>query len=268
MSLNLDSVNAKLQRADQHNQFLHNEIAAWMATNSYVTRPVVSSDNTRYSIVAYLTGKEPPLQAWTLVAGDCLHNLRCVLDHLVYAIAVHQSGANPPPVENKLQFPIADSHANFQSSTFRIASLSAPVQAAIESVQPYNRTHPKLPPPLAVLRDLENIDKHRFLRLAYTGIGDIDVELGGVPNPLAGQPAQIPHDGEIKDGTEVVAFVFSAPNPGMKFVKAQMDLMISLWHGKKNPTDHPWHERNEAHTVLQFLADEVRAVVATVSAAA
>src|SRR5579883_2994964 len=58
MSLNLDSVNAKLQRADQHNQFLHDEIAAWMATNSYVTRPVVSPDQTRYAIVAYHTGKK------------------------------------------------------------------------------------------------------------------------------------------------------------------------------------------------------------------
>lgn len=239
-----------------------------MATNSYITRPVISPDKTGYSIVAYLTGKEPPLQSWTLVAGDCLHNLRCALDHLVYAIAVHQSGANPPPDQSKLQFPIADNRANFQNSTFRVASLSAPVQAAIDAVQPYNRTHPKLPPPLSVLRDLENIDKHRFLRLAYAGIGEIEVELGGVPDPRAGEPTQIAHDGEIKDGTEVIAFVFSAPSPGIKFVKVQTDLMISLWHGKKNPNDHPWHERNEAHTVLKFLADEVRAVVVTVAAAA
>lgn len=61
--------------------------------------------------------------------------------------------------------------------------------------------------------------------------------------------------------------MFAAPNPGMKFVKAQMDLMISLWHGNKDPTDHPWHERNEAHTILKLFVDEVRAVVASVATA-
>ena len=46
-----------------------------------------------------------------------------------------------------------------------------------------------------------------------------------------------------------------------------MDLMISLWHGKKNLTAHAWHERKEVHTVLKLLADEVRAVITTVTAA-
>jgi hypothetical protein len=267
MSLNLDSVNAKLQRAEQHMQSLQNEITAWMATEPYVTRPVVNADSTRYSIIAYLVGKEPPLQAWTLVVGDSLHNLRCALDHLVYAIAVHESGTDPPPDENKLMFPIAATLVKFNESAQRIRTLSAPVRDAIEAVQPYRRPHPKLPPPLAILRDLENIDKHRLLRLAFAGIGDAEIELGGVPNPYAGQPELTSNAGDIKDGTEVVAFVFNAPNPGMKFVKAKTDLMISLWHGKKDPSDHPWHERNECHTVLTLLTSEVRTVVNTVVAA-
>jgi hypothetical protein len=73
--------------------------------------------------------------------------------------------------------------------------------------------------------------------------------------------------GDIKDGAEVIAFVFNASNPGMKFVKAKTDLMISLWHGKKDPSDHLWHERNECHTVLTLLASEARTVVNAVVAA-
>ena len=262
MSLNLDSVNGKIQRAEHHNQFLSDEIAAWMATNSYTTRQVVSPNKKRFSIVADLVGSEPPVKTWTLVVGDCLHNLRCALDHLVFAIAVHQSGTTSPPDEHRFQFPIADSHANFQKSVSRIVSLSAPVQSAIEAIQPYNRPHPKLPPPLSILRDLENVDKHRFLRLAYAGIGDIDVELRARTGP---KPTEIAHEGEIKNGTEIVAYEFPAPNPDAHFVRTNMDLMISLWHGKKNPTDHAWHERNEVHTVLKLLADEVQAVVTAVA---
>jgi hypothetical protein len=41
--------------------------------------------------------------------GDCLPNLRCALDHLVYAIAIHESGQSPPPCEGSLAFPICDS---------------------------------------------------------------------------------------------------------------------------------------------------------------
>ena len=84
-----------------------------------------------------------------------------------------------PPDENKLMFPITDSAVKFNEAAQRIRSLSAPVRKAIEDVQPFNRPHPKLPPLLAILRDFENIDKHRLLRLAYASIID-DCLIGGV----------------------------------------------------------------------------------------
>ena len=116
MGLNLDSVEAKLQRAQQHIQNLQDEIAPWMAKASYIISPQVNGDSTRYSLIAHLVGKEPPLQRWTLMAGDSLHNLRCALDHLVYAIAVHESGTEPPPDGNKLMFPITDTAKKMQSN--------------------------------------------------------------------------------------------------------------------------------------------------------
>src|SRR4051794_32749877 len=50
--------------------------------------------------------EEPPLDRWSLVAGDCVHNLRSALDNLIYAIAIYQSRQNPPPDDKSLQFPI------------------------------------------------------------------------------------------------------------------------------------------------------------------
>jgi hypothetical protein len=195
MSLNLDSVEAKLQRAEQHIQAIQDEIQPWMAKASYTISPQVNADSTRYSLIAHLVGDEPPLQRWTLMAGDSLHNLRCVLDHLVYAIAVHEAGTVPPPDENKLMFPITDTAAKFQESAQRIRTLSAPVRKAIEDVQPYNRPHLDLPPLLAVLRDLENIDKHRLLQMAYAAISEAEIEIAGVQSPAVRHAETIPYAG-------------------------------------------------------------------------
>ncbi|MGB2633477.1 MAG: hypothetical protein WAM58_06035 [Candidatus Acidiferrum sp.] len=189
------------------------------------------------------------------------------MDHLVYAIAIHESGTVSPPDENKLMFPITDSTVKFNEAAQRIRSLSAPVRKAIEDVQPFNRPHPKLPPLLAILRDLENIDKHRLLRLAYASISEADLELAGRQSPAVTRHEEFPYAGEIVDGTEVFAIAFDAPNPGMTFIKRNLDLQVSLWHGKKDPSDPDWHDRNEVHTLLGVLATEVRTVIDSVVAA-
>jgi hypothetical protein len=61
----------------------------------------------RHSLILRVL-KLPALERWSLVAADCVHNLRCALDHLVYAIAVYESGQDPPPNHRGLQFPIAE----------------------------------------------------------------------------------------------------------------------------------------------------------------
>jgi hypothetical protein len=266
MSLNLDSVNAKLARADYHAQVLKDAIKPWMDTNPYRVSRDVNADSTRYSLVAHLTGKEPELQEWSLIAGDCLHNLRSVLDHLVYAVAVHESGANPPPDERNLMFPIADTLENFNKNTWRIQNLSEPVRRVIEAVQPFNRVHPKVRPPLAILRDLENTDKHKLLQLAYAAISEGDIGFCGEQVDLTNKATIITYGGEIKEGTELLAFVFERPEPNMKFDRVNLDLVIALWHGRLDPNEPPWHDRNEVSAVLSLLSSEVREVIGLIAA--
>lgn len=261
MSMNLTSVNAKLERAEQHLQALQDELVLWMAKEQYTISPQVNADSTRYSLIAHRVGTEPPLQRWTLMAGDCIHNLRCALDHLVYSIAVHEHNQDPPPDEKKLMFPITSTALHFMESHARIKALSTGVQSVIESVQPYNRPHSKLPPLLGILSDLENIDKHRLLRLAYASISEADIELAGIQSPAVKKHEEFPYAGEIVDGTEVFAISFDSSNPGMTFVKRDLDLAISMWHGKKDSSDPEWHDRNEVYTFLKLMATEVREVV-------
>jgi hypothetical protein len=80
------------------------------------------------------------------------------------------------------------------------------------------------------------------------------------------RPIWVSGAGDV-DGTEVFAIAFDAPNPGMTFIKRNLDLQVSLWHGKKDPSDPDWHDRNEVHTLLGVLGTEVRTVIDSVVAA-
>jgi hypothetical protein len=188
------------------------------------------------------------------------------LDHLVYAIAVHESGQEPPPKEKTLMFPITDSPSNFADADWHIETLSDPVRAAIEAVQPYHRRHPVIPAPLSILRDLENTDKHKLLRLAYAAINQGDLGFIGPENPEPGEVQIVAHPGEIKDGTEIAAFVFSRPQPDMKYDRINLEMVVALWHGKLDPSAPPWTDRSDFSALLKVLADEVRAVIDLVAA--
>ncbi len=169
MSVDLSSVNAKLRRAEEHAQAVKDEVRAWMDTNPYSVSKEPNADFTRYSLILHVS-KEPLLERWGLMIGDSIHCLRCVLDHLVYAIAIHESGQNPPPDADSLQFPIADSADNFaRDSRRRLKPLSNPVRAVIESLQPYNRPHPDLPPLRRRLTGVESLQPRLYGRNPQSG---------------------------------------------------------------------------------------------------
>ena len=115
MSLDLTSVRAKLARSQEHAQTVKNEAKAWSERNPYSVLQKTNTDSTCYSLILRVN-EPPPLQRWTLTIADCLNNLRSTLDHLVYAIAVHEASPNPPAKERKLQFPIEDCGADFDEA--------------------------------------------------------------------------------------------------------------------------------------------------------
>src|ERR1035441_5945672 len=159
MALDISSALAKIVRAKELFDGLDDEVRAWQDTKPYTFTHEVNAKFTRYSIVAYVHN-EPPITHWSLIISDIFHNLRCSLDHLIYAVAVHESAD-----AEGIQFPICDVPLN-SNDRRRIKSLSDPVRTAIDLVQPYNRGNPSLPqPPLAILRDIDNTNKHRLLKL-------------------------------------------------------------------------------------------------------
>jgi hypothetical protein len=261
MPINRRNIDAKLHHAGGYLNAVKAEVKSWMDSNPYSVSKETNHDCTRYSLI-FRINKEPPLERWSLVVGDIIFNLRCALDHLTYAIAIHESGQDPPPAWQSLMFPICDTDAKFgDESKRRIKTLSDRVRAAIEIVQPYNRPHEEIPPLLSILRDFNNADKHRLLQLAYSAVSFGNIGFVG-PHYLVGTECQpILNFGELKDGAEIAAFVFESPTPNMKYDRIVFDVVIALFHGKKSPSDSVFNERTDFVSLLQILEEEVKTVV-------
>ena len=255
MGSEFDTCWLKIGRAEEHWNILCAENKAWVDGTPYNSSKRCNEDGSRHSFVVDEIKKHPPLDRWSLIAGDCIHNLRSTLDALVYVLAVRQSGCNPPPDEKKLQFPIVDTPEGFEEQRFRIATLGTPAQTLIERMQPYNRPHPELPPLLSLLRDFSNRDKHRLLNVVIANIQEVlmrEEYLGDAPQSIQ----RGYHQGPIQTGTEV-AFVSVSP-PRLDLTCHFKALIgISMEH-PPGPSGRTFRQLVE---ILKLLMDEVKKIV-------
>lgn len=256
----IDSVMAKLQHAEGYFDAIKNHWLSWKNSNPYRILRQTNADLTRYSLILHID-KEPPLQNWSLIIGDIIHNLRCALDHLVYAIAVYESGQEPPPLDDRLMFPICDTSTVFMDqSNRRLATLSPGVRATIEAVQPYNRPHAVLPPLLSILRNFDNRDNHKLIHLIYSSVQFGNIGFCG-PALARGDGKFIPNFGELEDGAEIAAVVFDSPAPRMDYDRIIFDLIVAMTHGKRNASDTVFCERSHFIGLIDDLINEVSAVI-------
>lgn len=151
------SVYAKLARAEHHLVEFEEVLGAWIALAPLSLEGKMSPNGRTEELFVSLASKMPP--ELDLILGDCVHNLRSVLDHLAMAIAI----ANGTSVDCKsVYFPIyIDPNQYQQLGVKKIKKLSAPAQYFIETVQPYHRKGDSWV--LTELSFLDNRDKHRAL---------------------------------------------------------------------------------------------------------
>jgi hypothetical protein len=263
MHLDLTSVKAKLARAREHAEAVANEVTTWMDSAPYEGIPQVNADYTRYSIIHNVI-TPPALERWGLMIGDCFHNLRSALDHLVYAVAVHVTAQNPPPREKRLAFPIARDSAGFTEKRQRIDKpnlLGDKVWAVIESVQPYHRPHKELPPLLLLLEEFDNADKHRLLQWA------LEDQVGGQIENVrrkSGQGLDVKHvllNRNPKHGAEIAALIFNVPTEDVDYHFETL-MQLALVH-EAGP---PGNDRTDIGVLMNALRDETEAIVNEVAA--
>ncbi len=100
--------------------------------------------------------------------GDCVHNLRSALDHLICQLTLLDGGTAEDCAQT--QFPIASkSEAQFeQMADYRIPRLSKKHRGMVKRAQPYRAGDQAWKHPLAILADLSNADKHRLLNPMFS----------------------------------------------------------------------------------------------------
>jgi hypothetical protein len=158
----LDGVWAKLDRAAEHLTVLDEETAAFFESKPYVVESEFEPDVTEY--VVYIKPiRQPPLRLGLLL-GDCAHNLRSALDHLVCQLA----SLNGPTDCATTQFPICGSESEFdrRAGTW-LAGVDPTHVAQIKLVQPYNAGVDAPHHFLALLNWLDNVDKHRVVHPTF-----------------------------------------------------------------------------------------------------
>jgi hypothetical protein len=116
-------------------------------------------------------------ESWAIIAGDCLFDLRCALDHIVFELHRRRyKGRIPEDAEKASAFPILteprvrkkDGSIVKTDKWKEICRLSLKQRRAIEFLQPYNRRRDKFRDVRNALTDIQalnNIDKHRHLHV-------------------------------------------------------------------------------------------------------
>jgi len=144
--MDLTSVYAKLRRAKEHFETVDREITAWTNAGDDTFTIERSAYETRIGLIVHFHEPKPDFLRWTLIIADCVYNLRCSLDHLVYVAGKFETREMPTTDVDRNYFVIANTEPEFWGeSKGKLKGLSSTLIHAIERLQPYNRSHPVIP---------------------------------------------------------------------------------------------------------------------------
>jgi len=117
---------------------------------------------------------EPPVERMALVFGDMVSNLRATLDYLVWQLVL-AGGMRPG---RRTGFPVVRREKDWEvQSAAALRGVAPEWVAKIEARQPYHRPEQPALHPLAILDDINNMNKHRFLPVAVMSVQRLDLLL-------------------------------------------------------------------------------------------
>jgi hypothetical protein len=99
----LEGVELKLKRAKEHFEALAEAITAFVRKPDTYT--MLLEVNAQRSPVLRVEDIEEPRSDWTVLIGDCVHNLRSALDHLAFQLLVGNTSGPVPRIGEVLRLP-------------------------------------------------------------------------------------------------------------------------------------------------------------------
>jgi hypothetical protein len=228
--MKLHRTRARLERAKVHsrefgriwNNFLKQD-------EPYAISVPIDRDGTG---VIYVEPVDLPREALSLELGEMLYQLRAALDSLVYELAIIDSGQNPPPDADKLEFPIRSSKSSFDQAAWKIAPLSKLHRDMVESVQPYDvaqrpEGHRVAAQALEVINDLARKDRHRGLRVVASWGANRNPHISAMPTGCSLEWLTTAPDGILEHESVVARFKLRGWHSDLE-IEANPDLTIDV----------------------------------------
>jgi hypothetical protein len=176
----LASVGKKIERAEHHLRDLETITQGFLESNPYDLRIQDNSQTGRRETVVTRADELPGSIA--VVAGDAIHNLRSVLDHLIYRLTVENGGKS----DNDAMFPIWNTKASHKAARPGYAhGISKTALDIFYALKPYKGGNSAL----WTLHRLDIIDKHRLMLATPTANHSVILEFdpkkmfGALPVP-------------------------------------------------------------------------------------
>ncbi len=162
LPVEVDIVGARLDRAADHFKSFGD---AW--TDHLASRPHrmdFDIDEDGHGRVLFLKLHDPPATL-SLILGEFLYELRAALDNALYAVAIIDSGQNPPPKASQLEWPICTTPKSWESHRRRrLSALSEDLVSDLHLIQPFQADYPAWNS-LMILHDMARADRHRAVHL-------------------------------------------------------------------------------------------------------
>ena len=194
----------KLDRANEQIEALDRSIKGFL--NRYTHVPVTKVNLEAAECFTYMKVREAPPLRWGIIVGEIVHNLRSVLDYLVFQLAYAHTGKIPkgtayPAFTDDPFSPETDKGTRRRWKT-QTGGLHPDDHATIERAQPYNRKNSMDRHHILMLTRLSNRDKHQTLHLAASVVNNSDFGFKAVKDCELGT-AEFGHIGPFEHGTIV-----------------------------------------------------------------
>jgi hypothetical protein len=174
--------------------------------------------------------------------GELLYQLRAALDSLVYEVAIIDSGKDPPPDAERLEFPILPSKSSFDNAARKIRPLTDQHREMIESVQTYQAANQ--PPAMQIIaatlesiNDLARKDRHRSLRVIASWTSNKNPQIETLPDGCRVEWITATPDGPLGDDGVVARFKIDGWRSDME-LEANPNLAIDVTIDDAAPPTH------------------------------
>jgi hypothetical protein len=201
------SYEIKLNRAEKHFQEVRKAVGDYVASKPYRVSKEEEPKSLRRQWNITLT-KSIPSEVAPMV-GDCIHNLRSVLDNWIHEFSTAEAGhpvsdTGFPILKDEANWDVGPSGGRKDSGAFRVRRLPEPVKAVVKTYQPFDKslTVPSFQrSQLRRLHVLDIRDKHQALNVVAANMDVI------------GWPVPMGTSGDVKHRVFREVLELNAPKP-------------------------------------------------------